>query len=217
MRNSNVVPGPWDAKITQSQPRLVLCNEAGEVLETFTDYESAIRYREEHDLQADWRISDANGDEPSSEDRLYLLAMILRDHLKSHWRAAQFDRMMDGVTRQIPSVLCDDLQTESGLAAAAALNAAGHEGWSAVSGELKRGSDIHEHVWLINDDGSMLDFMADRFAPRPVVAISENDGISSYTGISHLEQQADAPWADGLAQKILAVLPGEDREPVFDF
>lgn len=212
-RSARIIQGPWPLPASHEEAPLRLQSRDGRVLESFSDYDSAIRYRERQDLGPEWVLHDTRG-EPTEVDRMMLLAMILRGHLMEPWRRKQFDRILSGESAQIPRVACDGLHDLSAAAAGLALELAGHEGWQSCHGHLRRQGGAFDHAWLEHEDGYILDFMADRHAPIPVTVIEPHEReacgyIESRTIFA--PEDVEALLGD-LPEKIEDALPAQRRE-----
>lgn len=209
----NLIPGPWPVPAQAAERPVRLERSDGTVLDAFADFETAIRYREEQELGTEWEIRDARG-EPTDLDRMLLLGMVLRDHLRSIWRHKQFDLLLHGEVRKLPSVSCDGLQDLSALSAAAALNEAGHDNWRAVTGLVHTGGASTKHAWLEREDGLILDFMADRFGRGPLALIEPHDRQEArYEATGSLAGHDEwSPWTERLPSKISAILPEPERD-----
>lgn len=210
-----IIRGPWPLAAKDQAAPLRLQREDGEVLETFDDYGSAIIYREREGLGAEWVLHDARG-EPSEEDRMMLLGMVIRDHLMSIWRRSQFDRLLHGDIRQIPGTACDGLQDASAAVAEMALQDIGHTGWSARYGQVTRPEGALAHAWIEHEDGTLLDFMADRLHPGPISIVTPDERAScAYDETRQMVDSDPAAWLLDLPEKIREVFPLNDPEPEF--
>lgn len=210
----NLIPGPWPTPAQASERPVRLERSDGTVLDEFADFQAAIRYREEQELGAEWEIRDARG-EPTDTDRMLLLGMVLRDHLRSFWRHKQFDLLLHGKVRKLPRVSCEGLQDRSAVSAAAALHEAGHHNWKAVTGFVHFGNVDTKHAWLERDDGLILDFMADRFGRGPLALIEPHDRLEvRYEAVGNPTVDDEwVPWAERLASKISVTLPQPELDP----
>ncbi|MBW3243368.1 hypothetical protein KUV57_11910 [Epibacterium sp. DP7N7-1] len=210
-----IIKGPWLASTRDQSGHLSLIKRDGTVLETFTDYESVITYREREELGEEWILQDTR-EEPSEKDRMMLLGMIARDHLKPIWRRAQFDRLLHGEIARIPNVACEGLHDPSTAVIELALHEAGHTGWAASYGQVARPEGTIFHAWIEHENGTIVDFMADRFLRCPVSIVSpqERDECGYGGNRSLLDFEPDA-WLLDLPQKIEEVFPLEEGAPEF--
>lgn len=210
-----IIRGPWPFSAREQAAPLSLQRKDGVILETFPDYETAILYRERNELGPEWVLQDARG-EPTGDDRLLLLGMVVRDHLMSSWRRAQFDRLLHGDILQLPRTAWDGLQDLSASVADIALEEAGHDGWSARFGQVIRTQGAIDHAWIENEDGTLLDFMADRFHLNPITVFpaDERETCGYVENRVDIDMDADG-WLLDLPGKILEILPMDEPEPEF--
>ncbi|WP_411839654.1 hypothetical protein [Paracoccus sp. ME4] len=116
----------------------------------------ALRYVVGNRLGPDW-ATPALPENPTDEDRHLLAAYLCHRALRPQWRHVQFDMLMRGAIRCLPDQDWHGLEAPSVLAMRQMFEAAGMDGWIAVSGHVEGRRDVSEHAWLQHPDGRILD------------------------------------------------------------
>lgn len=213
---AQIIRGPWHGGPEFPAP-ITFRREDGTILEHFPDYASALRFREAEQLGPEWALHDSRG-QPAGQDILALVGMVLRDGLKDHWRRAQFDRLLCRDIRQVPKRGHEGLEAASAACAARALEAADQRGWTAMAGSVTRAGSSVAHAWLEHEDGSLLDFMADRLTSAPIVTLlAEQRGDAGYAAHAVVEAPYLDDWAESLISPLKELLPKAEPDVSLDF
>lgn len=212
----------------QKEPITIRRSDQTSALLGFARVTDAIRFKDEHNLGADFLIDDMRprGDAGRQADLPVILGMTLRDALMPMWRATQMDRMLETGPRYMPMPVnfAEGLQAETALACMHALEDAGSSGWSAWRGKyfdpplgpsvVRTHTDQpRDHAWVEHDSGLILDITRTIFDRLPVCVLTpEDDRHASFFARTTIDDAASSQVVEAWRGRINPALASRLHE-----